>query len=120
MLLAEWFTPIFDMGTNATSKTLLKMTVSTEPEVNGRLCIGYETKHAKRLMNAKGISFFTFEDFSFENFSFDTGFYSSYSVRVKDRFNFILFRFVSDNEYNCAINNFSIIYKYDKDNKGVR
>lgn len=120
-VVAKWYTPIFDFGTNESSKTLLKLTISTEPEVNGQLSFGYETKSVNKLLNAKGINVFSFENLSFENFSFDTGFASSYSVKVKERnFNFIIFRFVSDNEFDCAINTFTILYKINKSNKGVK
>lgn len=120
-VIAKWISPIFDLGTNETSKTLLKMTISTEPEVNGKVSFGYETKNLNKLFNAKGINIFSFDDFSFENFSFDTKFANSYSVKVKERnFNFIMFQFVSDNEYNCAINNFTAMYKINSSNKGVR
>ncbi len=120
-VVAEWYTPVFDLGTNESSKTLLKMVVSTEPEVNGKLEFGYETRNAKKLINARGIDVFSFENFSFENFSFDTGFANSYSVKCNERnFNFIIFRFVSDNDSNCIVNNFTIIYKVNKSNIGVR
>lgn len=120
-VVAEWYTPIFDLGTNESSKTLLKMTISTEPEVNGKLSFGYETRNVNKLINAKGINVFSFENFSFENFSFDTGFANSYSVKANERnFNFIMFRFVSDNDSNCVVNTFTIIYKVNKANKGVK
>lgn len=120
-VVAKWYTPIFDFGTNESSKTLLKLTISTEPEVNGQLSFGYETKSVNKLLNAKGINVFSFENLSFENFSFDTGFASSYSVKVKERnFNFIIFRFVSDNDFDCAINTFTVSYKINKSNKGVK
>lgn len=120
-VVAKWYTPIFDFGTNESSKTLLKLTISTEPEVNGQLSFGYETKSVNKLLNAKGINVFSFENLSFENFSFDTGFASSYSVKVKERnFNFIIFRFISDNEFDCAINTFTVLYKINKSNKGVK
>ena len=120
-VVAEWFTPIFDLGTNESSKTLLKMVISTEPEINGKLSFGYETRSVNKLINAKGINVFSFDNFSFENFSFDTGFANSYSVKCNERnFNFIIFRFVSDNDSNCIVNNFTIIYKINKANKGVQ
>ena len=120
-MVAEWYTPIFDLGTNESSKTLLKMTISTEPEVNGKLSFGYETRNVNKLINAKGINVFSFDNFSFENFSFDTGFANSYSVKANERnFNFIMFRFVSDNDSNCVVNTFTIIYKINKANKGVK
>ena len=120
-VVAEWYTPIFDLGTNESSKTLLKMVISTEPEVNGKLSFGYETRNVNKLINAKGINVFSFDNFSFENFSFDTGFANSYSVKCNERnFNFIIFRFISDNDSNCIVNTFTIIYKINKSNIGVR
>ncbi len=119
-VVAEWFTPAFDLGTNESSKTLLKMTISTGAEVNGKLSFGYETRNVSRLIGAKGINVISFDNFSFENFSFDTGFANSYSVRCNERnFNFILFRFISDNDSNCVVNSFTAIYKINKSNKGV-
>lgn len=120
-VVAEWYTPIFDLGTNESSKTLLKMVISTEPEVNGKLSFGYETRNVNKLINAKGINVFSFDNFSFENFSFDTGFANSYSVKCNERnFNFIIFRFISDNDSNCIVNTFTIVYKINKANIGVR
>lgn len=119
-VVAKWYTPVFDLGTNESSKTLLKMTISTEAEVNGKLSFGYETKNASKFINAKGINVFSFDNFSFENFSFDTGFANSYSVKVNERnFNFIIFRFISDSDSDCAVNNFTIKYKINKQNRGV-
>lgn len=119
-VVAEWYTPIFDLGTNESSKTLLKMTISTNPEINGKLSFGYETRSVNKLINAKGINVFSFDNFSFENFSFETGFANSYSVKCKERnFNFIIFRFVSDNDSDCIVNTFTVLYKINKSNKGV-
>lgn len=119
-VVAEWYTPIFDLGTNESSKTLLKLTISTNPEINGKLSFGYETRGVNKLINAKGINVFSFDNFSFEDFSFETGFANSYSVKCKERnFNFIIFRFVSDNDSDCIVNTFTIIYKINKANKGV-
>ncbi len=120
-VVAKWYTPVFDCGTNESSKTLLKMTISTEPEVNGDLQFGYETRSVEKMLNAKGINVFSFENLSFENFTFETGFASSYSVKCNERnFNFIMFRFISDNEYNCAVNSFTAVYKINKSNRGVK
>lgn len=117
---AEWYTPVLDLGTNESAKTLLKMTMCTNPETNGQLSFGYETKNAKSIINAKGLNIFSFDNIDFNNFSFDTGFANSYSVKCNERdFNFIQFKFYSDNDYNCSINNFTIIYKINKANRGV-
>ncbi len=119
-VVARWYTPVFDLGTNESSNTLLKMTISTEAEVNGKISFGYETRNASKVLNAKGIKVFSFDNFSFEDFSFITGFASSYSVKVNERnFNFIIFRFISDDDGDCAVNNFTIKYKINKQNKGV-
>ena len=97
------------------------MVISTEPEVNGKLSFGYETRNVNKLINAKGINVFSFDNFSFENFSFDTGFANSYSVKCNERnFTFIIFRFISDNDSNSIVNTFTIIYKINKSNMGVR
>lgn len=120
-VVAEFYTPVLDFGTNESSKTLLKLTVSTEPEINGKLSFGYETKSMNRLINAKGINVFSLDDLSFENFSFDTGFANSYSVKCNERnFNFMIFRFISDNDSNCIVNTLTVLYKINKANKGVR
>lgn len=120
-VVAEFYTPIFDLGTNASSKTLLKMTISTEPETDGKITFGYETRNVKKLLNTKGINTFSFEKFSFESFSFETGFSNSYSVKCNERnFNFIIFRFLSDSNKNCAVNSFTALYKINKPNQGVK
>lgn len=120
-VVAVWTTPILDFGTNSQSKTLLQLTIATEPTVNGEITFGYDTKDVSKAIQAKGVAVFDFDNINFENFSFDTGFASSYTKKVKQRnFNFIIFRFESDNEYNCAVNTFSVLYKINKMNKGVR
>ena len=120
-VMASWYTPVLDLGTNAYAKTLLGMTVATEPGVSGQLSFGYETHAVSRQMDVRGRGEFSFEDFSFEDFTFDTAFAASYTVRCNERnFNFIMFRFVSDSDGDCAVNNFTITYKINKNNKGVR
>lgn len=120
-VVAEWITPVFDLGTNAHSKTLLKMTIATAPEIRSKLSFGYETRNVLKILSKKGQDVFSFEDFSFNAFSFDTGFANSYSVRCNERnFNYILFRFLADDEGDCAISDFSIVYKINRENKGVR
>jgi len=73
------------------------------------------------LYDKRGGDRFSFEDFSFNAFSFDTGFANSYSVRCNERnFNYILFRFLSDDDGDCAVSDFSVVYKINRENKGVR
>jgi hypothetical protein len=137
-VVSEYYTPVLDFGTIEASKTLLKMSISVEAEMNGKLAFGYETKNVNKqhnekfpvyyenknvykLYGAKGIQKFSFENFSFENFSFETGFANSYTVRCNERnFNYIMFYFMSDSDSNCVINKFTAIYKINKANRGVR
>ena len=123
-VVAEWYSQIMDMGTNEQSKTLLKMTISCEPEMNGNISFGYETKAVSRIIGARGFKdmrVFSFDDLSFENFTFDSGYASSYSVKVNVRnFNFIVFRVISDGDTDCAVNDITLIYKINKSNIGVK
>lgn len=120
-VVAEWYSPVLDLGSNECSKTLFKVTVATEPEVNGHITFGYETREVSKLFTAKGVHVFSFDSLDFENFTFDTGFATSYSKIFKERnFNYILFRFLSDNQYDAAVNSITAVYNIHKHNKGVQ
>ena len=123
-VVAEWYSQIMDLGTNDQSKTLLKISISTEPEINGNISFGYETRAVSRLIGAKGVqsvNSFSFDNLSFESFTFDSGYASSYTVRVNERnFNFIIFRFISEEDSDCAVNDITLTYKINRSNIGVR
>lgn len=120
-VVAEWVTPVLDLGTNVYSKTLTGMTVAAKSSKGGKLSFGYETKNAERSMVAGGSNIFSLEDFSFNDFTFDGEFQNSYTVRLFERaFNYICFRFKSDSAADCVINDFTVNYKINKKNKGVR
>ena len=110
-----------DMGSNDYVKQLLSLTIATEQVTNGQLTFGWETKGANSLVDvdSKGLDVFDFGNLDFDRFAFDTGFSTSFTRRVKASFNFIIFRFVSDNEYDCCVHNFTIGYKMNRRNKGV-
>lgn len=119
-VVAEWYTPVLDFGTNEQSKTLLKITVCAEATPGGKLSLGYDTRYANS-HEIKGINTFSLNRISLQNFSFDVGFANSYSQKVYERnFNFLQFNFISDNDKNCIINSLSAIYKINKSNRGVR
>ena len=120
-VVSEWFTPVMDMGANDYVKKLLGITIATEQITNGNISFGWETKSINGLVNidAKGLDVFDFSNLNFDRFAFDTGFSTSYSKRVKADFNFIIFRFVSDNEYDSCIYSFTVEYKLNRKNKGV-
>ncbi|MBQ8357092.1 MAG: hypothetical protein IJX39_04715 [Clostridia bacterium] len=133
---AEWVTPVMDLGTNARSKTLLGITIATEPGVDGRVTFGYETRRVWRRvvagralaisteagdMTVGGGEAFSFDDIDFDAFSFDTSFACSYTRRMSLRnFNFIVFRFGSETEQDCAVSGVTLKYKINQNNKGVR
>ena len=133
---AEWITPIMDLGTNDKSKSLVQLTVATEPGINGSVTFGYETRRILRQMQAErayAVSAersaveigkergFSFDDLDFNSFSFDTAFAHSYTKRVCLRnFNFIQFRFGSDTDEDCAVSGVTLVYKVNQNNRGVR
>lgn len=118
---AEWVTPTLDMGTNLSSKTLLKMTIACGQESSGRVRFGYETRRGTAQMRGRGISPFSLTNVNFCDFTFESGFTTSYTVRASERnFNYIRFRFLSDDDQNCQINSFSAVYKINRANMGVR
>lgn len=120
-VVAEWYSPVLDLGTNQYSKTLLSLTISTAPSTNGYLQFGYETKNIDKLHQARGMRTFSFDDLDFNNFSFESAFANSYTKKVLVRdFNYIMFKFRSDNDTNCIINNLTVVYKINKLNKGVK
>jgi hypothetical protein len=133
---AEWVTPVLDLGTNAYSKSLLSLTVATEPGIDGTVTFGYETRRVLRHVEAGrslaisteagatvvgGGEGFSFDDIDFNQFSFDTAFACSYTRRMNLRnFNFITFRFGSDSERDCAVSSAMVTYKINRKNRGVR
>ena len=118
-VVANWFSPVFDFGTNQASKTLLALTISTEPTTRGKVEFGYSCKNSDVVIDSQGIDVFDFETLDFNNFTFDSSFANSYTIDIKDYFNFIQFFFTSDNEYSCAIHSLTINYKINSKNKGV-
>lgn len=118
---AEWYTPVYDLGSNMYAKTLVNFTISTEPLVKNSIIAGYQTRNMTSEFIAKGVKSFDFNDFDFEDFSFESDFGSSFTKKVKERnFNFIMLRYISDNQNACAVNSMTIRYKVNKLNKGVR
>ncbi|MBO5355712.1 MAG: hypothetical protein J6B09_06570 [Clostridia bacterium] len=119
---AEWVTPVMDFGTNASAKTLLGFTVATEPGIGGLVTFGYETRRQLGSMAVPvGGDGFDFSGLDFNNFSFDASFACSYTRRINLRnFNFIVFRFGSDVDRDCAVSGVTLQYKINRKNLGVR
>ena len=119
--LAYWVTPFMDMGTNVQGKTLERLTISVEPECNGRLTFGYETRANKRDLSARELNGFSFDTFDFCDFHFETDFASSFTARVRERnFNYIRLRYASSDESALGVNNITLTFKRGSENKGLR
>lgn len=111
---SEWYTPVFDLGASHLHKTLLRLNITIDPNVRGALKVGYETNDKLAYIGASAGKVFSFDEFSFNDFSFTTGFTVTHSQKVKARnFNYIMFRFVSDNDADCAVDSFSAEYTYN-------
>lgn len=120
-VVAEWVTPAFDMGANDYIKTLLRFTLAAEQIKNGKVTFGFETKQVSELrtVDVKGIDIFDFANFDFDKFTFNTGFESSFTKIMKANFNFIVFKFISDNDSDCCVHSLTLEYKVNRRNKGV-
>ena len=122
---SEWYTPVVNMGTSLYSKNLIGSTLTFEPDVEGNVKFGYLTRRSgepkdkeSNLNPTNGVSF---EDVDFTDFSFNVGFACSRSLKTRVRnYNYIQFRVVSDNNKDCALNNFVVTYTLGRKNKGVR
>lgn len=121
-VVAEWKTPVFDMGTNTHRKTLLRLTISTDNVIDGTAQFGYETRENLSAIAAKGIQpNGLFDLLDFTNFTVDKRFASSYTVRARERgFNYIQFYFKSESPTNCDVNSLTATYRIIAENKGVR
>ncbi len=118
---AYWRTPILDFGSNSNAKTLLQITICQEFGTSGRIKFGYETARSFVEVESIKSKAFNFNDISLDNLTFDTFGADSYTRKVNERnFNFIRFYFASDENSDCSINKISLIYKFNKQNKGVQ
>ena len=72
-----------------------------------------------REIDAKGLDVFDFNNLDFGKFTFDTGFESAFTRTIKASFNYIVFRFVSDNDCDSCVHSLTVEYKVNRANKGV-
>ena len=124
-VVSEWYTPVVDMGTSLYSKNLIGSTLTFEPDVEGNVKFGYLTRRSgnikekeSNLSASEGVDF---DNLDFTDFSFSVGFACSRTLKTRVRnYNYIQFRIVSDNNKDCALNNFVVTYTIGRKNKGVR
>ena len=80
------------------------------------MSVGYETRKNIDRFDAKMRG----EGIDFNEYIFDTEFATSYTKRVREKnFNFIKLRFYNNENADMAINDITITYKVNKENKGV-
>lgn len=124
-VISEWYTPVVNMGTSLYSKNLIGSTLTFEPDVEGNVKFGYLTRRSgepkDKVSNLNATNGINFEDIDFTDFSFNVGFACSRTLKTRVRnYNYIQFRVVSDNNKDCALNNFVVTYTIGRKNKGVR
>ena len=120
IVFAEWHSGVFDLGTNTAAKTLLGMTVAADPQYNGNLKLGVVGKRSAEDFTLGGTRAFAFDEVDFYDFSFDTDFATSYSVRLNLRnVNYVSLHFKSEDDKACSMHEMSLLYKINKNNRGV-
>lgn len=117
---AYWYSPALDFGTNDYEKVMLYVTIATERHTNGQVIFGWETREIEAEITSKGMDTFDFEEVNFNRIALDTTWNTSYTRNLKCNFNFIMFRFESDNDVDCCVHQFTIGYKINHKNRGVR
>ena len=68
-----------------------------------------------------GSGIFSLSDVDFNDFSFESGFASSYSVRIHERdVGYLAVKVESDSDTDCAVNAIEILYRYGRLSGGLR
>ena len=124
-VVSEWYTPVLNMGTSLYSKNLIGSTLTFEPDVEGSVKFGYLTRRSAepkdKISSLRPTNGLDLEDLDFTDFSFSVGFACSRTLKTRARnYNYIQFRIISDDNKDCALNNFVVTYTIGRKNKGVR
>lgn len=118
-VVASWVSPVLDFGTNMDRKTLLGITVATDPATGGNITFGCETRKGAWEGATRGIAGLDFDALDFNSFTFG-GAFASYTKRVNVRnFNFLRVLFRSDSEHDCAVSGITLYYKINQTNRGL-
>lgn len=113
-----WYSRVFDLGTNMNEKTVLGLTVSTEPTENGEVSVGYETRATGEIFGSRGIGGMSLDSLDFCDFTL-TPFASSYTKHLHVRHvNFIRLRFRSEGAYPCCVHDMTVLYTIGRMNRG--
>ena len=116
-VVAEWISPVYNMGASDFSKTLLYINITAD---GTKLQWGYETRSTEKMLDMRGQGIFSFADWDFGQFTFSTGFQNSYTKKIKERaFNYIQLKYRDDSGHGCNVSGFIVGYKTNHLNKGV-
>ena len=119
-VVARWRTPVMDFGTASAQKSLLCITVTHEPGVQGTVKFLMETRLAELELLKHGDKAFTLNGLDLADFSFSTGFAESCRKRLNVRnFNYAVFEFISDTASDVAVNSIELEYKINQVSRGV-
>lgn len=122
---AVWFTPVCDFGASDYVKTLFMLTLGIDSETSSSAVMGYKTRYnpseAKVSIDKfKAGGQFDFDKMDFELVSFGEAFASSFTRKIKLRnFTYIQFFFGCNKNRDFSFNNLTLLYKFNKFNKGV-
>ena len=120
---AIWVSPSLDLGASDWRKTIFTMTLGIDQSITGTIKYGYQTKDNPNVVNRDtiGANSFSAESYNLQSISFGQNFNFSVTSKNKVRdFTYIQFIFKSDEANDMAVNNLTILYKYNKLNKGAR
>jgi hypothetical protein len=117
-----WASAILDLGTTDYSKNLDTITITPETVEGGVIDVALISRLKSKGFQTEGVNLFNFEDIDFTQFTLETSsFARSFTKRAKMKnINFIQIAYKSENNKDCVINNFSLVFRYSKRNKGVK
>lgn len=116
----QFITPMLNFDEPLRTKTLLRIGVSALNENAGSINFGWETRKSV-FSRLDGVDSLDFTKFDFDKLSFEFPFAKTYERRVFERnFNRIMFKFSSEENSDCAINEINALYTVTGYIKGVR
>ena len=117
---AEFYTPMLNFDEPLRAKTLIRIGISAANEDTGSISFGWETRKSA-LIKLNGLDRLDLASFDFDKLSFDLPFAKTYERRVFERnFNYIMFKFSSLENKDCAINEINAVYTVNNYIYGVR
>lgn len=122
-VVSIWKTPVLCLGTTLYLKNLLSCTLVFEPNIEGSAKFGYSctNKYKNFYSSISPSTGLDLDNLDFSDFSFEDIVAKSRTLKTRVRnFCFIEFIVESNDNMDCALNNFTILYNIGRKNKGVR